>query len=92
VETPNSQTGQQAETSENPNSADWINQIKRQAHQLEQTELIDGKFYTGMALDVTAHLAELGEVGKELLQSFSQEQSDNTPKPEAVFNGWARSS
>jgi hypothetical protein len=84
VETPNSQTGQQAETSENPNSADWINQIKQQAHQLEQTELIDGKFYTGMALDVTAHLAELGEVGKEILQSIQNPEGSTSPKPEAV--------
>lgn len=86
VETSNSglETDQQSETSENTNSTDWIDQIKRQAHQLEQTELIDGKFYTGIALDVTAHLAELGEVGKEVLESFQNPENSASPNPEAV--------
>lgn len=80
----NTETQSQSESESNTNSVDWIDQLKQQAHQLEQTELIDGKFYTGLALDVTAHLAEISRDIVESVQEVQQPESSTAPNPEAV--------
>ncbi len=46
-----------------------IEMMKQTADRLEQSDYIDGRFYAGMFLDVTAHLAEIVEVGRESLES-----------------------
>ncbi|WP_293127252.1 relaxase/mobilization nuclease domain-containing protein [Okeania sp. SIO1I7] len=51
--------------------------MKQQANHLEQSDYIDGRFYAGMFLDVTAHLAEVVEIGREVW-SEEQEQEQET--------------
>ncbi|GGA45399.1 relaxase/mobilization nuclease domain-containing protein [Okeania sp. KiyG1] len=54
-----------------------IQMMKQQANHLEQSDYIDGRFYAGMFLDVTAHLAEVVEIGREVWGS-EQEQEQET--------------
>lgn len=44
-----------------------IQMMKQQANHLEQSDYIDGRFYAGMFLDATANLAEVVEIGREVL-------------------------
>ncbi|MGB3401150.1 MAG: relaxase/mobilization nuclease domain-containing protein [Microcoleaceae cyanobacterium] len=76
---PESQTGQQLESGESSTSPAWLSQLKRKAHELEQTELIDGKFYTGLAMDVVAHSAEL-------VREIRGNDHEDVPQPESSLS------
>ncbi len=76
------ETSQKPEVPESQNVGDivvapgnLIEMMKQQANHLEQSDYIDGRFYAGMFLDVTAHLAEVVEVGREV---WSEGQGQET--------------
>ncbi len=52
-----------------------IEMMKQQAHHLEQSDYIDGRFYAGMFLGVTAHLAEIVEIGRDAWEEQQDQEA-----------------
>jgi len=53
-----------------------IEMMKQQANRLEQSDYIDGRFYAGMFLDATAHLAEIVEVAREVWSEGQEQETE----------------